>query len=139
MPVCHTHQRAGVETQEQEALMLELEAFAAEYLSESGTAGIAPFGFVVAQYHIIFRFQQVEARFHFLHGCAVALLGKVARHQYEVDAVRCIDLRDRAQQVFGRGGIARVQMDVRQLCETERPLLCLCHEGQQANKQDTDK
>jgi len=48
MPVGHTHQRTGVEAEEKESLMLELEAFAAKDFSESGTAGVAPFRFMVA-------------------------------------------------------------------------------------------
>jgi hypothetical protein len=48
MPVGHTHQRTGVEAEEKESLMLELEAFAAKDFSESGAAGVAPFRFMVA-------------------------------------------------------------------------------------------
>ena len=48
MPIGHTHQRTGVEAEEKESLMLELEAFAAKDFSESGTAGVAPFRFMVA-------------------------------------------------------------------------------------------
>ena len=57
MSVSHTHQRAGVETQKQDAFMLEFKAFAAEYLTEGSTTGVAPFGFMVTEDHVILCFQ----------------------------------------------------------------------------------
>ena len=75
--------------------MFEIKSLAAEYFSESGTAGIAPFGFVITQRYIVFYFQQVKAWFYFLHGRTVTFFGKVACYQYEIKAVGCVDLGDR--------------------------------------------
>ena len=57
MSVGHTHQRTGVEPQEEEALVFEFKAFVAEDFTESRTAGITPFGFVITQHDIILHFQ----------------------------------------------------------------------------------
>ena len=136
MPVGHTHQRTGVETEEKESLVLELEAFAAKDFSESGAAGVAPFRFMVAKGYVVGYFQQVKARFHFFHGGTVAFFGQVARHQDKVDTVGGINLCHGTQQVLCGIRIVRGQMNVRQLGKTECPLLCLHPQGEQASHQD---
>ena len=136
MPIGHTHQRTGVEAEEKESLMLELEAFAAKDFSESGAAGVAPFRFMVAKGYVVGYFQQVKARFHFFHGGTVAFFGQVARHQDKVDTVGGINLCYGTQQVLSGIRIVRGQMNVCQLGKTECPLLCLHPQGEQASHQD---
>ena len=119
MAVCHTHQRAGVETEEQDALMLEFKTFATEDFFESCAAGITPFRFVIAEDDIVFDFQQIQRFFYFQHGGAITFFGNIARHQYKVDTVCRINLCYGAQQVFCRIGIVGAEMNVRYLGKTE--------------------
>ena len=57
MSVSHAHQRAGVETEEQDTFVLKFETFATKNFFESSATGIAPFRFVIAEDDVISGFQ----------------------------------------------------------------------------------
>ena len=119
--------------------MHEFNTLTAIYVRECCTSRLAPLGLVVTHDNVVRHLQQIEARFHLFHATAVTIVGQVARHQYEVDAVRCIDLCYRAQQVLGWLGVAGCEVDICQLGKAETFLLCPYACGQQKQQDAGNK
>ena len=116
--------------------MRKFESFAAENIGKGSASRFAPLRFVVARNDVIFHFQQVETRFYLFYCTSVSFFRQVACHQHKVDAVRSVDLPYAAKQIFGRGGIVRTEMSIRQLNKTKRSDLRPGWKSQRVYEQD---
>ena len=121
--VSHTHERSGVETEKKYSVVLEFKSLAAENFTECHAAAVAPAGFVIAEYDVVFILQQIKTTLHFFNGFPVSVVGYVACNENEVQTVCGVNLCHRAQQAFRGIGIVRIQVYVGDLCKTKRTYL----------------
>ena len=58
--------------------MFKFKSLSSENIAECGASGVAPFGFVITQYDIVFHLQLVEYGLYKQHGGTVTFFGEVS-------------------------------------------------------------
>ena len=102
--------------------MFESKAIGPEYLVEIGTAGLAPFGFVVAGRYVVGNLQLVQDGLCLLQRGQVSLFGDIAGYKDEVDSGGGIHLIHGTLQVLHSGsGMGDVQIGE----QRKTKILCL--------------